>query len=1118
MSEVITSAHLLGNNSYGVLLAARGSGYSALRGFALTRWHPDPLGGQPGLLCYLRDLDDGAYWSTMQSDLHCAADHALQTLSVAGIQAQITIGVLRSADAEVRRILVTNHSGRARRLELTTYAELCLNTPAADAAHPAFSKLFVQTAYDVERSALLAWRRLRSPQDRPLWVAQRLQGAAAPQYETDRMRFVGRTRSLLAPAALIGSVPLSGTVGAVLDPLFSQRVVLNLEADQTTELELLLCAADTRAEVEQILDVAHPAEFADSGDAEVFALPHAWANLIVVASPASQSAHSQPDAHTPAPKARSSEHNAFSEDGTEYVIQVGGQLEPTPQPWINVVANEQCGFLISEMGAGYTWSANSRENRLTPWSNDPVLDATGEALYLRDDETGDFWSVQPGPAPADALYEVRHGFGYSSFVHVSHEIAQRVTVFVPRHDPVRISRLQLTNTSTRTRRLSLFSHAQLVLGSTPAETRGSASTEYKAGVIYARNPERGEFGARVAFVTAVTNGAAKLSATASRAVFLGRDGTMAAPAALRANTLEPQFGKALDPCAVLQLSLSLSAGETADFSFLLGEADDEDAVRACLARYTSNSDVDAALQNVRSFWQELLTRVQVRTPVPALDVMFNGWLAYQNLACRMWGRSAFYQSGGAYGFRDQLQDSSALIYLDPTIARKQILLHAAHQFSEGDVLHWWHPPVSKGIRTRFSDDLLWLPQLTHFYLARTGDRSVLDEAIRFVTAEALADDDDELFVWPRPADTSASVYEHCCRAIDRSLTKGAHGLPLMGVGDWNDGMNRVGREGRGESVWLGFFLFDILSHWIPICEARHDQKRVERYQDYRRDLHEALNDGGWDGGWYRRAYYDDGTPLGSAQNDECRIDALAQSWAVLARAASEPRAELALSAMRDQLIDEESGIIRLLTPAFDDTPHDPGYIKGYVPGVRENGGQYTHAALWAVRALAEHGQHEHAARLLEMLSPVTRSRCSAYRGEPYVIAADVYGEPPHVGRAGWTWYTGSAGWMYRVLLESILGFELVNGQAVHLRPCIPSSWPGYSLSYRFDADTIYHFEVERTDASSSTTDGIVQDGAVRIQLKLDGGEHFVRIKAGSDVRPRYRPRSNAAPLLRTTSR
>ena len=1117
MSEITTKAHVLSNESYAVLLTARGGGYSALRGYALTRWQPDPTTPAAGIVLYLRDRETGEYWSTLDSAVRVKRDYVELCCDAADIELSCEVGVLRDAAAERRRIRISNRSKRPRRLELTTYTELCLNTLAADAGHPAFSKLFVQTAHDATRAALIGSRRLRSPDDRPLWVAQRLTGADGVEFETDREQFIGRTRSLREPRALRGAARLSGRTGAVLDPIFSWRAALELDARGKIELELFMCAADTRAEIERMLDDPPDKALARESNAMLLGLPEAWSAGIAFEHPPADAPSVQIGVRAPAECERTL-FGDFSEDGRSFVMQAGGDLEPTPQPWTNVVANEQGGFLISEMGAGFTWTANSRENRLTPWSNDPVGDPFGEALYLRDEKDGAHWSLLPGPAPAGAVYEVTHGWGYSTYALHARGLQHETTLFVPRSDPVKIVRVQLTNTGKKSRQLSLYFYAQLVLGGLSAQTRAAVTTSFADGVIYARNAERGEFSQRVAFASACHDAEVMLSATGSRRSFAGPDGSLASPAALSAPRLSHEFGSDLDPCAALQLRLELDPDATFTCAFLLGEAADDAAARECLARYATLEAVAAAFTESTAFWQELLSGVQVRTPVPALDLMFNGWLAYQNLACRMWGRSAFYQSGGAFGFRDQLQDSSALLYLDPAITREQILLHASHQFVEGDVLHWWHPPASKGIRTRFSDDLLWLPQITDFYISRTGDAAILDEEIGFVTAEQLEEAEDERFVWPQLADETAPLYEHCCRALDRSLTRGMHGLPLIGVGDWNDGMNRVGRKGRGESVWLGFFLFDILSNWIPICEERGDRIRARRYRAYRRELHAALNEAGWDGAWYRRAYYDDGAPLGSAQNDECRIDALAQAWAVISRAAPGQRAGQALAAMREQLVDEAAGIIRLLTPAFDRTPHDPGYIKGYVPGVRENGGQYTHAALWAVRALAEHGEHEAAARLLEMLSPVTRgSNGETYRGEPYVIAADVYGEPPHVGRAGWTWYTGSAGWMYRVLLESILGFELVAGKTVRLRPCLPAAWPGYSLRYRFADGTMYNFEVARTDQRSSTSAGEVADGAIVIPLELDGREHTVRIRAGADVRPRYRPRSSEAPLLRTTS-
>ncbi|MGB3544595.1 GH36-type glycosyl hydrolase domain-containing protein, partial [Rubrivirga sp.] len=550
-------------------------------------------------------------------------------------------------------------------------------------------------------------------------------------------------------------------------------------------------------------------------------------------------------------------------------------------------------------------------------------------------------------------------------------------------------------------------------------------------------------------------------------------------------------------------AFDLEAGQTLEVAFLLGEAADRDEARALAAQFSDLEAVHAAIEDTKAFWRKTTSAVQIETPEPALDLMVNGWLVYQNLSCRLWGRTAFYQSGGAYGFRDQLQDTSALVYARPDITRAQIVRNAAHQFEEGDVLHWWHPPLSKGIRTRFADDLLWLPLLASQYVATTGDASVLEDDVRFLTAPVLQDGQDEVFLQPRDAGTSASVYEHAARAVDRSLEVGEHGLPLMGVGDWNDGMNRVGRLGRGESVWMGFFLAATIDAFLPHVLSRGDDARAERYRQHRADLEAALNADGWDGAWYRRAFYDDGAVMGSTDSDECQIDALAQAWAVLSGTAPPDRAALALDALETRLVDEDAGLIRLLDPPFDVTPHDPGYIKGYVPGVRENGGQYTHAALWAIRALAEAGRCERAALFLTMLSPVrhgdSREAVATYMTEPYVIAADVYGVAPHVGRGGWTWYTGSAGWMWRVAVESILGFGLEGGDAITLAPCIPADWPGFSIRYRLPdgSGTVYTITVERGSDPSLTLDGAIldlQDARVRIPIMRDGAEHEVVLR------------------------
>ena len=574
--------------------------------------------------------------------------------------------------------------------------------------------------------------------------------------------------------------------------------------------------------------------------------------------------------------------------------------------------------------------------------------------------------------------------------------------------------------------------------------------------------------------------------------------------------LDGRTGAGLDACAALQVELSIAPHASVECAFLLGETTDAGAARTLVARYRKPRALDEALDEVRAFWQTTLSAVQVETPCRALDLMANGWLLYQTLACRLWGRSAFYQSGGAFGFRDQLQDAAALVYARPDLTRAQIVLHAAHQFVEGDVLHWWHPPRGRGTRTRFSDDLVWLPYVTAFYVRTTGDRSVLDEQAPFVTARALEPGEDETYLLPEPSGETADVYTHCCRALDRSLTRGVHGLPLMGTGDWNDGMNRVGREGRGESVWLGFFLFFVLGEFIPLCEQRGDRERARRYGAYRADVQAALETAGWDGEWYRRAYYDDGTPLGSAANDECRIDLLAQAWAVISGAAPRERAARAIDAAECELVAVDDGVIRLLTPPFDRTSHDPGYIKGYVPGIRENGGQYTHAALWLVRAEAELGLRGRAAGLLEVLTPVdharTRKAAERYRVEPYVVAADVYGVAPHLGRGGWTWYTGSAGWMFRVALESVLGVTLEGGHTLRVAPCIPDGWPGFTVKLRLpDGKTRYDIEVENPARNagavvSATVDGepaSIVNGVAQVSLSDDGALHRVRVSLGS---------------------
>jgi cyclic beta-1,2-glucan synthetase len=543
-------------------------------------------------------------------------------------------------------------------------------------------------------------------------------------------------------------------------------------------------------------------------------------------------------------------------------------------------------------------------------------------------------------------------------------------------------------------------------------------------------------------------------------------------------------------------------------TFLIGEAPTEQDAAALLETFRRPGRVETALREARDQWQRMLSRLQIETPSAALDLMVNGWLAYQDIACRMWARSAFYQSGGAYGFRDQIQDAAAIVLLRPDLTRAQLLLHASHQFVEGDVLHWWHPPRSEGLRTRFADDLLWLPWLTAYYVGITGDRGLLAERARFLEARGLADAEDEALLSPGDSGQSGDVYEHCCRAIDRSLTRGEHGLPLFGSGDWNDGMNRVGREGRGESVWMGFFLVTVIEDFLPLCDLRGDAERAARYCRHRDELRAALNADGWDGAWFRRGWYDNGAVLGSAASDECRIDALVQAWAVISKAAPAGRIEQVLASLETHLVDDRERIIRLLTPPFVDTPNDPGYIKGYVAGVRENGGQYTHAATWVVKAMAEAGRRDRAMDLLEGLIPVSHSLDAAaagkYKVEPYVVAADVYGAPPHVGRGGWTWYTGSAGWMYRVAVETLLGFGIEGGDTLCLRPRIPDAWPGFKLDYAVDEQTRIRLDVRNPARRASRVVSArlddepceVHDGMLRVALPRTGRVHRLAVTLG----------------------
>lgn len=787
----------------------------------------------------------------------------------------------------------------------------------------------------------------------------------------------------------------------------------------------------------------------------------------------------------------------FSPDGREYRITTGADTT-TPAPWVNVIANPHFGTVISESGSAYTWCENAHEYRLTPWSNDALSDTSGEAFYLRDEDTGHFWSPTPLPARSQTSYETSHGFGYSKFRHSTAGMSSDLTIFVAIDAPIKISILKLHNTSNRPRRISATGYCEWVMGELRPNSLMHITTEIDPtnAAIFARNPYHSEFGGRVAFFDLSEK---VRSVTGDRSEFLGRNGHHGAPAAMLRTHLSGRVGAALDPCAAMQTILDFAPNQEREVVFVLGVGRDDDDARTLIRRFGSLSAAHLAKNGVAEYWEHTLSVVQIKTPDPSIDVLTNGWLMYQVLACRMWARSGFYQSGGAFGFRDQLQDAMALLHAKPRLLRDQILLCASRQFREGDVQHWWHPPSGRGVRTHFSDDYLWLPLATSRYVLSIGDLGVLDVPIEFIEGRQLKPGEEAYSDLPKRSDESATLYEHCVRAINRGLRFGIHGLPLIGGGDWNDGMNLVGENGKGESVWLAFFLFDVLTQFSKVAERVGDQPFAKNCLSHAAQLQASIEKNGWDGEWYRRAYFDDGRPLGSNENAECQIDSLPQSWAVLSGAGDSMRSRKAMAAVERRLVDREHSIIKLFDPPFDTSDVNPGYIKGYVPGVRENGGQYTHAAIWAAMAFASLGEKQRAWELLAMINPLTHTSTTdgmdIYKVEPYVIAADVYAVEPHAGRGGWTWYTGSAGWMYRLIFESLLGIRL-EVDTLYFSPCVPDHWREFQVNYRF-RNTNYAITLKPADPSQQRG-GVIVDGEVQagqgLRLIDDQENHSVEVR------------------------
>jgi cellobiose phosphorylase len=1280
----IPEVQLLSNGRYHVMVTNAGGGYSRWKDLAVTRWREDATCDNWGAFCYIRDIASGVFWSnTHQPTLKRAqtyeaifsegrAEFRRRDLDY---ETHTEIVVSPEDDIELRRMRICNRARFRRTLDVTSYAEVVLAAPVADALHPAFSNLFVQTEIIRERQAIVCTRRPRSLDEQAPWMfhLMAVRGAESGEisYETDRLRFIGRGRTVAAPQALGDCVTLADSAGSVLDPIVAIRHRITLEPDQVVTIDMVcgvgvnrdavlslatkyqdrhladrvfelawthsqvvlrqINATETDAQLYGRLAgsviYANPGLRADagvlsmnrrgqsglwgyaiSGDLPIVLLQigdlenidlvrqlvqaHAYWRLkglavdlviwnedragyrqvlqeqIMGLIAAGIEAHvidrpggifvrraeqiSNEDrvlvqsvarviisdrrgalaeqinrrgllevraphlnlprfkalrAHRPDPPladvpARTDLlfHNGlggFTPDGREYVITTT-HAQVTPAPWVNVLANPHFGTVISENGMAYTWSENAHEFRLTPWGNDPVSDAGGEAFYLRDEESGNFWSPTPLPSRGEAPYVTRHGFGYSGFEHTQSGIRSEMTVFVDMTAALKFSILKVSNVSGRTRRLSATGYVEWVLGDLRQKSAMHVITEIDpvSGVLCARNAYNIEFAGRIAFFDVDE---AVRTFSGDRAEFVGRNGTLRNPAALTRTHLSNKVGAGLDPCAAIQFAFELADGEEREFVFRLGAARNLDDTRKLLQRCRGVAAAHDALEKVRQYWRHTLGAVEVETPDQSLNVLANGWLVYQTLACRLWARSGYYQSGGAFGFRDQLQDVMALIHAEPALAREHLLRCAAHQFREGDVQHWWHPTSDRGVRTHCSDDYLWLPLATCRYVLSTGDTGVLDNPIPFLDGRPVNPEEDSYYDLPGRAELSENLYQHCVRAIVHGLNAGAHGLPLMGSGDWNDGMNIVGAHGKGESVWLGFFLYEVLTQFSALAHARGDTLFAQRCQTQAALLRQSIEQNGWDGEWYRRAYFDDGTPLGSTSNAECQIDAIAQSWSVLSGAGEPLRSRMAMEAVDRRLVRRDHGLIQLLDPPFDKSDLNPGYIKGYVPGVRENGGQYTHSAIWTVMAFAALGDSRRAWELFNMINPVHHAGSAAaiatYKVEPYVVAADVYAVAPHTGRGGWTWYTGSAGWLYRLILESLLGLRL-EVDKLRFTPCLPADWDEFKIHYRYRA-TVYHITVVQThaehEATRITVDGIEQQNQV-VPLNDDRVEHAVEVR------------------------
>jgi len=1076
----------LGDEHYSCTVMPDGRSLSRYGDWWLHPWSDDPLTAGDGVCVYIRDVHshravalagtrlDGQSVPVALNAQARSVDYAVESDR---LHAQMRLEVDSALHTERRVIQIAHHDAVEREFEITVAMEVALAKGADFRAHPAFSKLFVQTQFDPQSRALSATRRARQPSERHSRLVLSIDGPVHG-YETDRVKFIGRGRDLADPVGLTRT--LSGSVGNVLDPILVLRTRVNVPARGSRTITAVLqwqlpAPAGTRppdadpfvsAPLSEFNPSARRALTAQQQRELYFTLrywrhPPSWPAPLFARDDAAMAAVSEAPADA-------FQAGAFSDDHSEYRLRLtrnrAGYWQTPPMPWCNVIANGSIGVIVSERGGLSTMGVNSRLYRLTPWSNDPVTDPLAEWLYLKDVQSGQVTSLLPGLNTNADQFNVTHGFGYSQFDTEVDGIKARVEIGVAHTSAVRLIHLTLVNPSDRARHFKVVGGHRWVLGGESAQTHPFLHAVRHRSAIGVQTSEEGGFQGRCALWGLV--GAPTVFKTDDVFGFWGRrydvpqalkitDGLKELtgrferqPQTQNSATTERDLGYVANTAAIVGTALTLSAHETRSLTLVLVDGDSVEQAQTLWDQFDAPEPIGVERQLSKRDWQRRVRSTTVRTPDANLDPMLNGWLRYQTLSCRLLGRSAYYQSGGAYGFRDQLQDAAALAQDDPSVLRQQLILNARHQFQEGDVLHWWHHPLSVGIRTKFADDLVWLPYLLSYYLTLTGDEAILDEPVPFVSARPLTDEEHEIYTTVTRTAESASLYQHAVLALVKACTSGEHGLPLFGCGDWNDGMNRVGVNGKGESVWMAFFLYRTLQDFLPIMRLRQDPEvaRLEPWLErYRRAVHEQA----WDGEWFRRGYYDNGAPLGSKHSDECQIDALAQAWSVISGITDQAHQSAALQSMVDRLVDLDHGLIRLLTPAFEDTPQDPGYIKGYVAGIRENGGQYTHAALWVVKALLMANRRSLAAACLSRCSPLWHTRSpesiERYKVEPFVIAADVYGCEPHVGRGGWTWYTGSSGWMLRVAIEDLLGFRIEKNRFLIIDPKIPDHWPEASV-------------------------------------------------------------------------